>query len=168
MRPKRNDLTAEFVRSFLDYDPETGIFTWRAKIATKGRYLPGQVAGSRKKFHVMIGLIGHRYCAHRLAWLWMTGEWPVAEVDHGNLDGFDNRWINLRAATRSQNNANTSNRSDISPFKRVRFDRRRGKWQARIKYDGHEKHLGYFTTAEEASEAYRKAAQEHWGEYHRG
>lgn len=165
VRLKRNDLTAEFVRTYLDYDPETGIFTWRAKINIKGRYKPGYVASSRNRLQIMIGIKGAKYCGHRLAWLWMTGSWPEAEIDHINRDRFDNRWVNLRAATRGQNNTNKGHYS-LNPFKGVQLDPRRGKWRARIKLNGREKHLGYFDTAEEAAETFRKAAQEHWGAFH--
>lgn len=165
MRPKLDDLTADFVRSILDYDPETGIFTWRTKIVSKGRYRPGYVAASHSKLQIMIGIQGKKYCAHRLAWLWMTGNWPETEIDHINRDRFDNRWSNLRAATRGQNNANKGHYS-LNPFKGVQLDLRRNKWRARIKLNGREKHLGYFDTAEEAAEIFRKAAQEHWGKFH--
>ena len=161
---KRNDLTADFVRSILDYDPETGILTWRRKagINGKGNFKVGDVAGSRKKGQIMIGVCDQRYCAHRLAWLWMTGKWP-SEIDHVNRDPFDNRWVNLREATRSQNNAN---KPSTSPFKGVSFDKRKNAWRARVKVNRKERWLGYFETAEEAHEAYRRAAQEIWGEFH--
>lgn len=164
MRPKRNDLTAFYIRKILDYDPETGVLTWRERTTPSqrgGQYAVGKPAGSRKKGQIMIGIRDQRYCAHRLAWLWMTGEWPL-EIDHVNRDPFDNRWFNLREATRSQNNVN---RKATVPFRGVRRTRG-GKWQARIKYQGKERHLGHFPSAEEASDAYRRAAQAHWGDFH--
>lgn len=160
MKPK-NDLTADYVRKILDYDPETGILTWRERVTRRGgNYRVGKPAGKRAKGHIMIGIGGRHYVAARLAWLWMTGEWPDPEVDHFDRDPYNDRWSNLREATRGQNNFN---RTSKAPFRGVRPWGR--KWQTRIKYDGKSHHLGHFDTAEEASEAYRRAAQAHWGDF---
>ena len=98
-------LTADRLRELLNYDPDTGVFTYRVTRAP--RFRPGDMAG-----HVdvhgyrVIGLDLRIYKAHRLAGLYMTGEWPKHEVDHKNLDKADNRWVNLRPATHGQNRQN--------------------------------------------------------------
>jgi hypothetical protein len=91
----------------------------------------------------------------------------VKGVDHINHDGLDNRRVNLRPATRSQNNHNERSRTgSISRFKGVTFDGRwRGRWQAQIAIDGRRPSLGYFATEEEAARAYDAAAFAAWGEY---
>lgn len=85
-------------KKYLDYDPETGVFTWKW---TRGRATEGEVAGTKnwnnakKGPCIMIGLEHKRYPAHRLAVLYMTGEWPDTFVEHKNGDRCDNRWENL-------------------------------------------------------------------------
>jgi len=98
----------------------------------------------------------------------MIGEWPNRIVDHYNLDGSDNRWINLREASHSQNGANRmAQRNNTSGIKGVYWFRQTKKWHARIQVDGSYRHLGYFITKAEAALAYKKAAIEFYGEFAR-
>lgn len=104
-------------------------------------------------------LDGRRYKAHRLAWLYMTGDWPPFDVDHVNMVKSDNRFANLRLATRSQNRANTPRRADnTSGFKGVVRGRRAGTWAAQSMKDGKRVHLGTYDTPEAAHQAYCEAA----------
>ena len=91
-------LTYERLRELLHYDPETGAFTWIKSTYRKGQ--PGTPAGclSKRLGYILIGIDKRLYYAHRLAFLWMTKQWPEKEVDHINLDKADNRWANLRPA----------------------------------------------------------------------
>lgn len=108
------------------------------------------------------------YPLHRVVWLIMTGEWPQSLIDHRNLDGLDNRWCNLREATKSQNSQNTKIRRDNkSGYKGVFFVPQRGMWRADIRLPHVRKHLGFFDDPAEAHEAYAKAAAENYGEYGR-
>lgn len=164
---KRIELTAERLREVLHYDPETGVFTWLVK--TSNRVHVGRVAGTSHKIgYRMIAIDGHLYYAHRLTWFYMTGKWPNAALDHGNLDKDDNRFANLREATMSQNLANTRARSDnTSGLKGVGWDERRGKWMARITTRGKRRHLGRFDCPAAAHLAYVVAAHKHFGEFAR-
>lgn len=91
----------------------------------------------------------------------LTG-WPY--VDHINGNGLDNRRSNLRPATHVENMQNMKIRSgNRSGFKGV--SRALGKWRARIRLDGRQRHLGCFTTREAAARAYDTAAREHFGEF---
>jgi hypothetical protein len=106
-------LTAERLRELLHYDPDTGVFTW---LRVKGRRvrvgaLSGKANGGG---YFQIGVDGRIYYAHRLAWLYVHGEWPVASIDHVNCDRCDNRLANLRPATKAQNAANARKRTDTS------------------------------------------------------
>ncbi|MCC6776684.1 MAG: HNH endonuclease [Hyphomicrobiales bacterium] len=160
MDPKR-------LRELLHYDPKTGIFTWKVTINNKTR--AGAAAGCRDghAYH-LIGVDGRLYVAHRLAWLWMTGAWPEADIDHRNLDKKDNRWSNLRAATRSGNMANTGARADnTSGLKGVTWDKHRNKWLAQIRVNGKNKFLGRFECLEAAHAAYVAKAKEMFGEFAR-
>jgi hypothetical protein len=149
-------LTAHRLRELLHYAPETGEFRWRVDRGNKIK--AGSIAGGASKAHgyYQIGTGGRLYYGHRLAWLYMTGEWPSAEIDHINRDKADNRFANLREATHQENCWNLpiirSNKSGISG---VRWHA--GKWVAYICVSGEVKHLGRFVCKEEAGQAYSEA-----------
>lgn len=162
-----NTLDAIRLRHLFDYNPETGVFTRLFATFGKGGKKPvGSVAGfAAPDGRFYIDIKGRRYSAHRLAWLYMTGEWPV-EVDHKNRDPLDNRWANLREATRSQNNANTGlKRHNTSGFKGVDWHKARGLWRAQICVNKQRMTLGHFETPEQAAEVYASAARQHFGEF---
>ena len=158
-------LTAERLRELLLYDPETGVFTWRKLTGKKG--FVGKIAGCRAEVdgRVLIGIDGGRYRAHRLAWLYMTGEWP-AEVDHIDGNPSNNRWRNLRLANRRDQSANTKRRSDNSSgLKGVVWHPQTRKWRVQIKCTGFKKHVGLYSTKEEAAQAYMEAARVRFGDF---
>lgn len=156
-------LTAERLREVLTYDPETGAFRWLAK-PTNG-VQKGAAAGYVKSDgYVGVTIDGHAYAAHRLAFLWMTGLWPEKHVDHKNRIKTDNRWENLRDASRSQNLGNQKLHSNNrSGAKGVWFDRRLKKWRAGCA----DKYLGCFETMDAARAAYQEAAALRFGEFAR-
>ena len=162
---------ADEVRAALDYDPATGVFTWRQRPerspAWNTRYAgtpAGYRARQRNTSYLQINLNGRKLFAHRLAFLWMTGAAPV-EVDHRDMDGLNNRWANLRSCTRSQNKMNRGwQRNAKIKLKGVSFTHT-GRCRARIKLQGVERHLGCFATPEEAHAVYMAAAREHFGEF---
>jgi hypothetical protein len=165
-RPVKRHLSAAFVRSVLSYDPVTGLFHWKHRQDRSKQWntrYAGTLAGYISSGYRLIQLEADRggYRAARLAWLYMTGEWPADQVDHRNLQRNDDRWDNLRAADNSENNANrgaqSNNRS--SGIRGVNFDKPTRKWRARTKVRGIQHHLGLFDTPEEAAEAYAEAAQ---------
>lgn len=143
-----DDLTAAQLRELLDYDPDTGIFTWKVRV---GRGEAGSQAGSIRLGYVKIKINHRGYPAHHLAWLLMTGEWPVALIDHRNRIRNDNRWSNLRPATHKQNleNLNVSKNSKTG-IRGVRWLEKEQRWKAGIKHCGISINLGKFSTIEEA------------------
>jgi hypothetical protein len=159
-------LTGSRLEQLLKYDPDTGIFTWRGG---HKKVCAGMVAGTPDKDgYICIKIDQKLYKAHRLAWFWMTGTWPVDEVDHKDLDKSNNRFSNLREATKSQNMQNVGCRGDSTTgIKCVQFDARRGLYYANITTAGRKKWLGYHTTAEAAAEAYRAAAVEQHNDFAR-
>lgn len=162
----KTDLTAARVRELLDYNPETGEFRWR--LSNSKRAPVGAVAGVISRGYRLIRIDGCLYRGHRLAWLHVHGHWPVAEIDHVNLDKADNRIANLREASRSQQLANQGRRRDnTSGFKGAFWEASRRKWQAYIQVNGRRIHLGRFATPEAAHAAYVTAAAEHFGEFAR-
>lgn len=158
-------LSAEELRALLSYDPDTGVF--RRRYAGGGLAV-GDVAGATHPTgYRTIQVVGRRHYAHRLAWYYVTGEWPK-EIDHINGDRSDNRFANLRTASRLQNMANQDrHRDSASPFKGVTFEPRTGRWFVRIQVNKKRKCLGTFDTAEEAYAVYVAAAKRLNGEFAR-
>jgi hypothetical protein len=106
------ELTAERLRELIHYDAATGNFT---RLVATSRIPRGAVAGrGTHTYYWRISVDGREYKAHRLAWLWMTGKWPLFFIDHINMDKADNRWCNLREATKAQNMVNTGRRANNS------------------------------------------------------
>jgi hypothetical protein len=161
----------EIARAALDYDPTTGVLTWRHRLersqAWNTRYA-GTPAGYRARqantSYVQINLNGRKLFGHRLAFLWMTGAMPT-EIDHRDMNGLNNRWANLRSCTRSQNKANRPwQRGAKIETKGVSFTHT-GRYRARIKVMGVERHLGCFATPEEAHAVYMAAARARFREF---
>jgi len=156
---ERGALTAERIRELLAYDAGTGSFCWR--VTTSNRATAGSIAGSPDGHgYVKIKVDGRLYMAHRLAWLHVYAVWPVGSVDHINGVGTDNRIANLRDVDHSTNMQNQ---------RRANYDSKSGllgvaphgnNFRARIQLAGKQRHLGTFSTAEEAHAAYIAAKRE--------
>jgi hypothetical protein len=161
----RDDLTAEYVREILAYDPETGVLTWKVSRPPRGKI--GAKAGyPTKNGRWAIGIHGEQYYSHRLAWLIMTGEWPPFEIDHKDHDPSNNRWGNMRLATSSQNVAHQHlNRRNTSGYTGVSFVKNYGRYWAYIDFQKTRHHIGYFDSAEDAYAAYSAKAKELHGEF---
>lgn len=162
--------TIERMREVLHYDPDTGLFTWIKRIGTHAAV--GRIAGTvTADGHVHIGIDRHYCQAHIMAWAYMTGEWPLLEVDHRNCVKTDNRFDNLRLATDQQQTANRgASRNNLLGVKGVCAQRRVRKpcrYRARIRVNNQLIHLGYYSTPEQASAAYYEAAVKYFGEFAR-
>lgn len=166
---KRRAITQAYLRSILEYNPKTGLWRWREQ---KGRRAKGWFVGSCDgQGYPTIGIRfrGHDrvYKAHRLAFRYMTGEWPKAYVDHRNQIKTDNVWSNLREATRSQNGANRVKWKNASGYRGVYFFKgaKARPWRAGIRVMGKMIWLGGYASAEQAAEAYKNAAIQYHGEF---
>jgi hypothetical protein len=138
------------IKEILHYDPETGIFRWRFA-RPKGKVKPWDVAGSLRHGYIVVKINQRRYCAHRLAWIYMTGKWPENDVDHEDRVRSNNSWKNLRAATRKQNCENRAfSERNKSGFRGVCWDKKNRKWLAYVRHNNKNIHLGYFDNVEEA------------------
>lgn len=151
----------------LHYNQETGV--WARLIKTGAKAPVGARADRKRAIDTRrtIDILGRRYLSHRLAWFYMTGEWPKKGLDHENTDPSGNRWPNLREATQRQNNGNARRaKHNKSGFKGVYWNKEKSCWTAQIKKEK-STHLGYFKTPEAAHAAYVKAAQAWFGEFAR-
>lgn len=178
-------LTVEQLRALLHYDPDTGFFRWREGIDHWRAGLPagtlykqrpsgpsrvaiGIGTTSENKYKV-IGVRKRVYRAHRLAWLYIYGEWPDGEIDHINGDPTDNRIVNLRVATLAENSRNRGLRADnTSGIKGVSWSKKSNRWLAHLGHNGKLLHLGLFDTIEEAKAVREEAARRLQGQFYRG
>jgi len=162
------ELTAARLRELLTYEPETGKFYRNTR---HGGTVSGRETGTLDPStgYVRISVDNVRHHAHRLAWLYVFGSWPMQTVDHANMDKADNRLVNLREATHSQNACNKPAQANnmSSGVKGVTWSKRKGKWKAQIGFEGQYRSLGEFNSVDEASEAYQAAAIKLHGEFAR-
>lgn len=170
-KPDQNDrqlLEQATLKHWLWYEPDTGVFRWRFG-SHNGKVKPWGVAGSPdNKGHIKIELLGKMYRAHRLAWLYMTGNFPSNQVDHKNLIKSDNSWVNLREANANQNQWNTGIRSDNkSGVKGVHFCKTWKRWIASVRMNGVRHHIGRFVNFEDAVLAVTEFRKNHHGEFAR-
>lgn len=157
------DIPIAYLREVVDYDPETGRFTWLrydGPMAAIFRGLRADTVRTNGYLAIDFPLYG-RYMAHRIAWAWVHGAWPPDVVDHINRVKNDNRLANLRPATTKQNAANKAGRRE--GLKGATFDR--GRWRAQITSGRRMYNLGYYATEQMAHDVYCVAARYFHGEF---
>lgn len=147
-------ITQERLKQLLRYDPETGHFTWRVN---RGPRRAGERAGNVTVIEA-VGVDGTLYPAHRLAWLYMTGEKPN-EIDHKNGNNNDNRWENLRDGTHAQNCQNRRRALTATGLLGV-YPCASGRFFSTIRVEGKPLYLGSFDTKEDAHAAYVSAKRQ--------
>lgn len=162
MKPNNPKITHDEALAFgYRYDPDTGRFFSGEK--EMGVVWP-KTPEPRKKQYMRVSMFSYGLQRSRAAWFLMTGEWPPFEIDHKDTDSLNDRWANLRPATRCQNEANKGRyRNNKSGFKGVRYQR--GRYEASIRRHGVRKVLGYFDSPEAAGNAYFQAASRIDGEF---
>jgi hypothetical protein len=156
-------LTFERVNELFSYDPDTGALTrkknhWKAK--------KGDMVGSNNDGYLVVSIDDVVHRCHRVAWLLHTGSLPKNEIDHINGIRSDNRFENLRDATRSENAKNTKiHKTSTTGIKGVTWDKPSKKWRSMICCDNKLHYLGLFERVEDAMKCYEKAAIEMHGEF---
>lgn len=161
-------LTQARLKELFNYNPETGIFT--RLISTSNSVKPGDVITcTNKKGYVVFRVDGRLYRAHRLAWLYMTGNMPIDEIDHKNTIKTDNSFLNLREATRLENKRNINITSkNTSGFKGVSFCKNKTYFRAYATVNKKQINLGCYKTAESAYEARLAFVNSNFKEFSRG
>jgi hypothetical protein len=148
------ELTSEYLKTILRYEPETGYWYW---LVSRGRVMSGQRAGAYSALgYLYIKISGQSYIAARLAWLYMTGEWPTDEIDHIDRNSSNDVWENLREADRTDN---TRNRVKVgaSGYPGVYKHAQNNRWLAQY----NNWYIGSYPTIEEAVAARKAYMQEH-------
>jgi len=160
MVAKQNSvLTAERLRKKLDYDPATGLFSRVINTRTDGRKrIP--VGTVHVTGYVVIRVDYKLYKAHRLAWLYVHGEFPVGEIDHINCIPTDNRIANLRDVSRRMNQENHRTARSDNRCGVIGVNKRGGSYRARVRLNGKFMVIGSFQTPELALEAYTAVKRE--------
>jgi len=154
-------LTQERLKQLLNYDPETGVFTRMTRTANSVKI--GEEAGAIHQYthnliYREIGIDRATYKAHRLAFLYMTGEMPSDKVDHIDGNGLNNAWANLRSVSNLENCRNQKRFiNNKSGHPGVSWYARDGVWRAAIGTGGAKKHLGYFANLDDAIAAKKQA-----------
>lgn len=153
-------LEVEYLKKYLTYHPDLGIFTSNVK---RLRYIDGEPVGyTKKNGYIEIYLNGGYHYAHRLAWLYMTGEFPIDNIDHLDGNPQNNKWKNLRLANQSINTKNQKSKKSNKTGKIGVFYRKdREKWIAYIKVDYKRINLGTFLNFEDAATARVQAEQKY-------
>lgn len=150
---------AEKALEALEYNQETGYLFWKQSRGTKKA---GTIAGSvNNKGYVIVQLNGKTYQAHRLAWMLHHKKYDFQSIDHINGIKTDNRIVNLREATLTQNQQNQRQARVDNKSGYLGVCKYKDKWMACIKIQGKSKHIGYFESPELAHKAYLTAKREH-------
>lgn len=158
-------ITQTQLKELLHYDPQTGIFTWKV---ARGSKAAGSLAGTDNRGYLVTRLFRVGYANHRLAWLYMYGKFPELDIDHINRVKHDNRIVNLREATASQNQQNTTaHRDSTTGVKGVSWSKRSRRYRAAISVGGKRTIIGYYGSISEAAIAYAKAADSLHGDFAR-
>jgi len=168
----KNLIIQEYLHSIMNYDPETGIFTWKwredkpnnVNSAFAGKDM-GSITGAD---YLQLTIDYKTYPAAVIAWIYMKGVWPNGKMDHKNRDTMDNRFDNLRDSTDSQNGYNKKiPENNTTGFKGVCYDKSRDKYIVYITADKKRHFIGRFDTPQDAHAAYCEAAKRLHGDFAR-
>jgi hypothetical protein len=158
-------LTQERLKEVLDYNPETGIFTYKvSRVSNKS----GTPAGCLDHKYLRVRIDNKLYYCHRLAWLYMTGKFPALFIDHIDNIQSNNKWLNLRECSNAENLRNTKLPShNTSGAKGVRWSKACNKWVARCRVNYKDIHIGLFANKDDAIKARNDYASIHHGVFYR-
>lgn len=165
----------DYLRDCFDYDPATGVLTWRHRADRAANWnarFAGKSAGSLDReaspFRMGVTIDGRRHLSSRIIWKLMTGRDPTATIDHVNGNALDNRWKNLREATMAQQSRNRKrarlSKHGVRGVLKVNSEVR--PWLAQVSFNNKNIYLGVYATLEEANSAYKAFAVKHYGEFY--
>lgn len=156
-----NKVTHKQLKDWISYNPESGLFHWTGNL--KWTEAGKQVGCLDSEGYVVIKMKGRMYKAHRLAWLYVTGEWPSGEVDHINYARADNRFCNLRDCTTQQNLQARRFCKSATGLRNVFHSG--SKFRVRVWVNGRNQHFGTFEDIELAELVAQEARRHSFGEF---
>lgn len=151
-KTSKEDLTQQQIAKVLKYDPTTGTLIWISNLHSK-RAIPNSRAGSLVSTtgYRSITLFGRSYLEHHLIWFITYGVWPQGQIDHINQQRDDNRIINLREVTKSENARNRSRNPHSKLGEHgVWYNKRTNKYVAEITLNGKKVYQKSFDDIDEA------------------
>lgn len=169
--------SADFLRECFSYNFTTGELCWKARpkkhFSTERIWLRWNTRFSGKSAgwlsdqgYCKITFVSKHFLAHRIIWKLVTGFEPPKTIDHIDRDRGNNCWSNLQVATRVEQRWNSRfYKSNTSGYRGVYSAS--GRWRAQIRIAGVTRHLGRFSTKEEAYAVYRAVARKLHGEFYR-
>jgi hypothetical protein len=148
-----NEITQERLKEVMRYEPETGHWFW-VKPPKYNNNLVGKKTGTKDvDGRIRVRVDKKTYRSYRLAWLYMTGEWPKNDIDHIDGNPGNDKWANLRDISRGENVRNQKSKG-------YRWNSERQKWECRYMLNYKTIFVGRFETEQEAKTAYEKAIKE--------
>lgn len=159
-------VSQERLKQLMHYDPLTGVM---CRIASTGNAtkIGVPVKSTDTKGYLICRIDKKLYRVHRLAFLYVTGAMPSANIDHKNGIKTDNAFSNLRDVSQSKNQMNKRvQKNNTSGHTGVIYIKQADRWRANVKMDGVTRCLGHFKTKEEAVAVRDAAAKNQFGEYH--
>ena len=161
-------LTQEEVKELLDYNPDTGVFVWKPRDNVRKTWntrYAGTIAGSYDyEGYWRMAIHNRTQKAHRIAWLYVYGEFPSDQIDHINGVKHDNRIENLRVVSSKINHENKKKGKSNNKYSNllgVTFCKKVKKWKAQITYDKKCHFIGFYDDPEDAHRAYLQAKIKH-------
>ena len=157
-------VTQEFLKAVLNYDQDTGIFTW--KVSPARQVFSGDIAGTKRKDeYIQIKVDNELILSHRLAWIYMYGYLPKY-IDHINGQRDDNRITNIREVSNQQNSLNSKiSKNNTSGIKGVYWDKNRNKWAVRLFVNGKCKFFKRFDDMDLAKLVIEEVRNKYHGKY---
>lgn len=151
-------ITQERLKELFNYDQETGLFTWIAKSRTIGGLKAGSLTGQtpNSNGYLRISVDSKRDYAHRMAWLYVYGDYPKFDIDHINGNRSDNRIVNLRDVPHIVNSQNlrSATKTNTIGYMGITWSNYAKAWSSAVTVNGKRIHIGYFKDPEKAHQAY--------------
>lgn len=155
---KRRDEELKLFNEYLIIEPSTGLIKWKKSTNTKIK--AGSICGNkRKNGRTDIQILGKKYLAHYIVWVFFNKKIPSGVIDHINGNPSDNRIDNLRDCTPRQNSQNYKTHRS-GKLVGASFNNKRKMWAAQIYINKKNIFLGYYKTEAEAHNVYKSKLNE--------